>query len=372
MEHKISSYRPHNPGHNYYAPGIYLITLVVTERQHILSALNMDAHNPGVTHSPAGLIVTSEWDKTSSIQSAKGRKIITHNQICMPDHWHGVIEVCEYMDISLGAIINAFKSSCTSRWRKEVTHYVQSPCTAQMIRHMSKERRAAYYATRPLIERPLFDDNYDDTICLTTIHPVTHEIIYDQRHFSAMIRYVDDNPRRAIIRRLRPQFMQRCLHVRIGGRDYAAFGNLFLLRWARKVQVFCHRKAPDGRTPYEQTEAYRKECMQWKKQVMDGATVIVTPGISMGERIIKDRCLESGYPLIHIQKEPIGAYWKPEERRFNACINGTLLILAPWKADTLGDVNGVPSSTNYSIFHNLNALAKDICEFYGEAVVVNR
>lgn len=185
-----------------------------------------------------------------------------------------------------------------------------------------------------------------------------------------MTRYVADNPRRAVIRRARPEFMRRCLHVVIGGRDYAAFGNLFLLRWARKVQVFCHRKAPDGRTPYEQTDAYRRECMEWKRMVMQGATAIVTPGISMGERIIKDRCIERGYPLIHLQKEAIGSYWKPELKRFEACASGALLILAPWKPETIGEVNGVPSDTDYSIFHNLNHLAEEICAFEGEARVI--
>ena len=175
--------------------------------------------------------------------------------------------------------------------------------------------------------------------------------------------------RRAIILRLNPTFMQRCQHIIIDGRDYAAFGNLFLLRWARKVQVFCHRKAPDGHTPYEQTEAYRRECAEWKAQVMQGATVIVTPGISNGERIIKNRCIESGYPLIHIQKEPISRYWKPEASRFHACENGTLLILAPWSPETIGDVNGVPKETDYSIFHNLNKIAEEICTFNGTAVV---
>ena len=185
-----------------------------------------------------------------------------------------------------------------------------------------------------------------------------------------MIRYVEDNPRRAVIRRARPEFMRRCLHVVIGGRDYAAFGNLFLLRWARKVQVFCHRKAPDGRTPYERTDAYRRECMEWKRMVMQGATAIVTPGISMRERMIKDRCIERGYPLIHLQKEAIGSYWKPELRRFEACAGGALLILAPWKPETIGEVNGVPSDTDYSIFHNLNHLAEEICAFEGEARVI--
>jgi hypothetical protein len=33
-------------------------------------------------------------------------------------------------------------------------------------------------------------------------------------------------------------------------------------------------------------------------------------------------------------------------------------------------VNGVPSDTDYSIFHNLNHLAEVICAFEGEARVI--
>lgn len=45
-----------------------------------------------------------------------------------------------------------------------------------------------------------------------------------------VIAYVNDNERRAVVRRLLPDYMRRCLHVQIGGRSYGAFGNLFLLR----------------------------------------------------------------------------------------------------------------------------------------------
>lgn len=365
---RANSYRPHDPGHNYYAPGIYLITLVLRNRREqygLLGAFNDSISAPDVILTDVGKAVMEEWAKTPEIQRGKGNLLTLHRQVCMPDHWHGVIEVHATMNKSLGHIVQYVKSSCTAKWRA-LTGSVLDASSSQAIRHMSEKQRNRFYSSLPLNLQPLWDDEYDDTICLSD--PITGA--YDQRHFSAMIRYVEDNPRRAIIRRLRPQFMQRCLHVRIDGRDYAAFGNLFLLRWARKIQVFCHRKAQDGRTPYEKTEEFRNECAQWKKQIMEGATLIVTPGISKGERIIKDRCIESGYPLIHLHKESIGAYWKPEERRFNACVNGTLLILAPWHPDALGDVEGVPSSADYSIFHNLNALAKEISEFYGEAVVV--
>ena len=386
-----SSYRPHDPGHDYYAPGIYLITLVVRnrERNHeLLGRLNNDVKAPAVMLSEIGKAVEDCWARIPEIQARHGRKVRIHAAVCMPDHFHGVIEVLEKMDRSVGEVICGFKIGCTKAWRE--IQAGRSPFTAADtggdantdgnepymalanccqpspdLHRLSHRQRAEYYAAHPEAKQPLWDDNYDDTICLTDAagNP-------DARHFSAMTHYVADNPRRAVIRRARPEFMRRCLHVVIGGRDYAAFGNLFLLRWARKVQVFCHRKAPDGRTPYERTDAYRRECMEWKRMVMQGATAIVTPGISMGERMIKDRCIERGYPLIHLQKEAIGSYWKPELRRFEACAGGALLILAPWKPETIGEVNGVPSDTDYSIFHNLNHLAEEICAFEGEARVI--
>lgn len=363
-----SSYRPHNPGHDYYERGIYLITLVVTERQRLLSRLNDDARHPAVVMSEIGEYVCQQWKKTEALQLAKGNKIRILAQVAMPDHWHGVVEVQERMTWSLGAIIQAVKSSCTSFYRGCIG-YKEPPLTVRAIRHMSHEDRLVFYSRRPVRERPLFDADYDDTICLTVTDPITGVKTYDPRHLQAMINYVNDNPRRAIIRHLRPDFMQKCLHIRIAGRDFAAFGNLFLLRWSRKMQVFCHRRASDG-TPYEQTAAFAAERDNWIESILAGATVLVTPGISAGERIMKNECLTHGYPLIHLQKEPIGAFWKPEKQRFDACSRGSLLILAPWQLDNMGEVKHVPSNTDYSRFHNLNTLAAEICDFNGDARIV--
>ena len=85
---------------------------------------------------------------------------------------------------------------------------------------------------------------------------------------------------------------------------------------------------------------------------------------------MKNECLDRGFPMIHLQKEPIGAFWKPERRRFDACANGTLLILAPWDLDAMGNVGNAPSDCDYSRFHNLNTLAAEICSFYGDAKIL--
>ena len=431
-----ASYRPHDPGHDYYAPGIYLITLVVRNRREnarMFGVLNNDLQHPDVMLNEVGKAVLECWEEIPARQAVHGRKVVVHAAICMPDHFHGVIEVVEKMDVSLGEVIRGFKAGCTMAWHEKLRPsmvaengtqpYLDEQQEREQLKRMSKKQRAAYYAAHPEAQQPLWDDNYDDTICLSD--PETGE--YCQRHFAAMLQYVDDNARRAIIMKLRPEFMQRCLHVRIESvgadgkpvvRDYAAFGNLFLLRWARKVQVFCHRLArrgmltdeewqkatatwdtvraferharehrlgrfdrdwPRSANPgaitaidYTRTAAFRGEHEAWVAQVLAGQTVIVTPGISKGEQLMKDECIEKGFPLIHLQKEPIGALWKPEKKRFDACSLGRLLILAPWKADALGDVNGVSSATDYAVFHNLNRLAEEICLFDGEAVVLGR
>ena len=146
--------------------------------------------------------------------------------------------------------------------------------------------------------------------------------------------------------------MERQLHLWIAGREYAAFGNLFLLKYPLKQQVFFHRKDAATGQPTETTEAYQQERQRLLCMAEEG-TVLVTPGISKGESLIVSDAIDARLPLIILQKEPIGEYWKPSQRRFYACASGHLLILAPWQNDGTSD---------YARFHHLNDLAKEICE----------
>lgn len=381
------SYRPRNAGHDYYSRGIYLITLVVSGREHLLShfvTCNDNKAPSTIALTPLGEAVQEAWLQIPVRQSAHGNRVVVHACVCMPDHFHGVIEVQEPMQWSLGDIIQAFKAFCTSRWQQQqglpcsTNRPISVDCISNgapawlrekaalhdnegaLVRSMSKKQRQEYYTFLGRQQRPLFDDNYDDTVCL------------DERHRQAMIAYVHDNPRRARLRQLLPDYLRRCLHVQIGNRSYGAFGNLFLLKWPRKLQVMCHRSQPVSHLPYEETDDYAQERGKWEKYIMEGCSAIVTPGISRGEQLMKNECIERGYPLIHLQKDPIGQYWKPEKKRFEACVKGTLLILAPWDLDTMGNVGNVPSDSDYSRFHNLNALAAEICAFNGEAKIIKQ
>lgn len=378
------TYRPRNPGHDYYGVGVYLVTLVVSRREALLGQLGCKPTAPRVMLSPLGEAVQQAWEQLPEKQAEHGNRVTVHACVCMPDHFHGVIEVLEPMAWSLGDIMQTFKAVCTSLWQRlqglpaSVNRPISADCFSDeapawlrekalkcdsegaLIRTMSKRERREYYAMPGREHCPLFDENYDDTVCL------------NERHREAMIAYVNDNPRRAILRRALPDVMQRSLHVQIGERSYGAFGNLFLLRWANKIQVHCHRRHPDSGLPYEQTDDYARQHREWVSTIVGGGTAIVTPGISRGEQIMKNECLEKGYPLIHLQDTPVTPLWKPERKRFDACAHGSLLILAPWGLDEMRSVEGVPANSDYSRFHNLNTIAAEICAFTENARIIRK
>ena len=69
-----TSYRPRNPGHDYYGQGTYLITLVVSERLPLLGRLGDDARHPQITLSPLGEAVKQAWETIPDRQPAHGRR----------------------------------------------------------------------------------------------------------------------------------------------------------------------------------------------------------------------------------------------------------------------------------------------------------
>ena len=395
------AHRPRAPWHDYKTRGIYLITIVVRNRERVLGELNMDAKHPSVILSEVGKAIEQEWKKTVAIQAMNGRKISLLNYQIMPDHFHGILFVEEDMDISVGEIIRYYKSQCTQRWRSIITgqpmlvdqakqktnnpilqkeHNAQpiiedqiidypepdtGKITKRLLKNLSKKQRQHYYSTLPRHLQPLFADDYDDTI------------LYKRGQLQHMIDYVMDNPRRAIMMKLNRDLFQRLIRVEINGRIYGAFGNMFLLKWPHKVAVWFHRheQSPENlrlpmakRIKYEATEQFAKERGEIIEMAAEGST-IVTAGISKGEQIIKKDCFEQGFRIIHIQKEPITQYWKPEKQRFDICGKGNLLILAPLDIEKMPDVNGVKSTEKYSQFHNLNTIAGEIAEFHGTALM---
>lgn len=338
-------------------------------------AQNGDA--PHVVLTPLGEAVEHEF---LTIPNYYPQITIISQQV-MPDHWHGLLFVKDTLPRNLSMVLSGFQGGCSrAMWD---------------IEDIAAGRDPAERPPQKVHQRPgLFEKGFNDGI------------VWRAGQLDKYKNYIADNPRRALLRKLYPDLMRRCLHIQIDGRDYAAFGNIFLLRRPDKQQVFCHRweqkgenpsrmlgaqdegingtqneggiETQDARRRYDQTEAFAEKREQWLMAARQG-TVLVTPGISKGEQILKVDCIRDHLPLIHIQREPIGRYWKPEESRFYACAAGSLLILAPWSLTEMGDTtkklnNGttirIAADSDYSQFHNMNKLAAEICDFEGAARII--
>ena len=351
--------------HNYADIGTYEVTVVVNGRRPVFGSVVGTADGGAeLRPSPLGcLVLEQELPKIHALYPAAE----VWQVALMPDHIHLILRISAPLPPGkhLGTIVGAFKGGITRAWRQlqEEAERGRSP-GAQELRADARNTGAdgadgddgngagghspgaASPSSAPVSEASaleqcsLFEVGYNDRILMR------------DGQLDNWKRYLHDNPLRLWRRRQHPDLMRRALCVVIDGVRYGAFGNFALLRYPEKQQVFFHRRT-DGR-PTELTPFWLQEHDRLIALAQQG-DVLVTPGISECEKRIKKEALASRYRLIHIQKDPISAFWKPERSRFDACAEGSLLILAPWQ----DDLNTV---TDYATFHQLNAFAASICQ----------
>lgn len=359
--------------HDYCEKGTYMVTIVVNGRKRVFGHIEGHAKGkPGTDEAPH--MVLSELGR--QVLEEETRKISHFYpmaevwRICiMPDHIHLLIRIRERLPEGkhLGSIVRGFKTGCTRAWwaLQPGEPGGKAPGTAAREAPGTTAGEAPGTAARePGGEAPGTTAGTAAGAAVPEGSPsgVMRPVLFEKGYHDRIInrpgmlenikRYMAENPLRARIRQECPKLMERQLHLWIAGREYAAFGNLFLLKYPLKQQVFFHRKDAATGQPTEATEAYQQERLRLRQMGEEG-TVLVTPGISKGESLVVGDALEAQLPLILLQKEPIDAYWKPSQRRFYACTAGRLLILAPWRNEGTSD---------YGRFHHLNDLAKEICE----------
>jgi len=339
--------------HDYHEAGLYMLTLVIEGRQRLFGTIVGSAKGrPGSSEAPH--VALSELGRRVLEEEVpKIHRFYPMLEVwrvaIMPDHIHLLVRVNAPLPEGkhLGHVVRGFKTGCSRAWWQWQDKQAgrlggETPSTAANEAAAVPEASplAAVPEASPSGKRPvLYEQGYHD------------RIINRPGMLENIKRYMAENPLRARIRQECPRLMERQLHLWIAGREYAAFGNLFLLKYPIKEQVFFHRRDKATGQPTELTEAYRQEHARLLRMAEEG-TVLVTPGVSKGEQGVVSDALDARLPLILLQKEPIGEYWKPSQRRFYACAAGHLLILAPWQVD---------DSSDYAGFHQLNDYAREIC-----------
>lgn len=401
--------------HDYYLPGSYMITLVVPERGSNpfgtvkgsihFAARTRNSSRKGITLtveeaiayasqrrnegplrielSPLGAAVLQALDGIT----ANYPMVNVHKAQLMPDHLHLILEVTAPIvsrngkPRHLGHVIAGYKKGCNriywqlidSAGKPQITE--NTPATVDLededrlcgsadhlcdsADHLcdSAERfsRSVKVPSNASTGRPsLWTEGYTDTIILSQKHMATEEA------------YLDDNIFRLRMKQEHHNLLRTILHIRINGQDFAALGNINLLRspWKELVQ-FHHWEAdvPAGYLPYDSswrcqrfyhpangshagiqppariftigepieglTEAEAHTELLLEKG--DCGAVFVSPFISETEKAIRNAALTMGIPYIRLTREGFRDLYTPAKSEFEACCEGNLLLLAPWE-----------------------------------------
>ena len=110
--------------------------------------------------------------------------------------------------------------------------------------------------------------------------------------------------------------------IDVDGKSMDAMGNMHLLSYREKIYVQCTNRLDDAGL-----EAARRRFIA---QALEGK-VVVTAGISRVEKDVMNWALNNGHEMILVVENGMSPLWKPAGKQFEACANGTLLIVAPWE-----------------------------------------
>ncbi|MDO4210961.1 MAG: hypothetical protein Q4D23_04475 [Bacteroidales bacterium] len=387
--------------HDYYKPGSYMITMVVPERGSNpfgtvkgdirvgrkgmtidsdevwrYAALGSSEGPLRLELTPLGAAVLGALDGiTTNYPMVEVRKA----QL-MPDHLHMILVVHAPIVSSkgkarhLGHVIAGFKTGCNKARRLLVA---QHNCATPGVQGATPGMQGAtptQLGVAPFVSaEELCSSEYkggattpDEAFVPLWAEGYTDTIIFSNKQMDTEEAYLDDNIYRLRMKQLHRDLLRRVQHIRINGHDFAALGNIHLLRRAQKVQVqFHHWEAdvPAGVLPCDRSWGCRHfyslaqprntaasgllmtftigepivgptEAEAHTVQLLesgDGGAVFASPFISETEKALRDAALTMGIPYIRLTREGFRDLYTPSRSEFEACCHGNLLLLAPWE-----------------------------------------
>ena len=315
---KIPKNQAHNPSrnkkrqspradfHDYKAPGYYLITITAYPDTPRLSNINLQCD---AILRKGDMIIPDNTELGDCVKDElfamprKNPKLQIKRYVIMPDHIHFVLQVVSELDKHVGRYIAPFTKACSQA-----------------------HTRLANLSDFETLFKP-FDD----------------QIIFNKEQLDRAIKYIEDNPRRYLIRRKYPDLFQRHLNLVIGGHEYAAYGNMFLLKQPYLLPIRIHRSWSQ-----EEFDGYAAYC---REEIAKGA-IPVSPAIHKAEKEILREAIDNGSSVILFRDLGFNERFKPSGKYFDLCGAGRLLMLCPWP-DNLRR----RSDAGYDKFHQMNDFA---------------
>ncbi len=148
-----------------------------------------------------------------------------------------------------------------------------------------------------------------------------HSLVFDREHLEREVAYIRDNVRRYRLRAAHPDLFKKPRRVTSlsDGTPLWGFGNLFLLKHPRRIQVQISRRA---------TEAQWNELQEELEEYLEQGYVFVSPFLSPYEKRVLHEVAQRGGRAIRLTHEFFGKRYKPGGRGFDYCCTGRLLEIS--------------------------------------------
>ena len=329
------SMKRRSPWHDYHGKGTYMLTLVVEGRMPLLGKLwgRVDARPgdgdaPKVMLSELGIAIAKE-------EIPKIHKYYSQMEVwrvcIMPDHIHLIVRVKEDLRggqamESLGTEARGGQASALAKGANLAQAGENEAGSIGMTAKREKEMGSlgmvikgfkmgcnkAYwriYGMNTTARKGLFELGYNDKVLL-------HE-----RQLEGWKKYLDDNPRRLMVKRMTPGLFTVMLNKEVAGRRCQMVGNCFLLDIPDKVAVVVHRRYSEG--------DLRRLREEWLACGERGG-VLVSAAISTKEKEVLREAMNRGYRIVLLRENGFPRLYKPCGESFYACSEGLLLQISPW------------------------------------------
>lgn len=337
------SMKRRSPWHDYHGKGTYMLTLVVKGRIPLLGKLvgrvnarPGDGDGPKVMLSELGAAIVKE-------EIPKIHKYYPQVEVwkvcIMPDHVHLIVRVKE--DLRGGQAMESLGTEARGGHDSALTRETDSALTREKEAALRMEKGAAtmgmtvkrgkemdslgmvvkgfklgcnrayrrIYGMKKMTGKGLFEPGYNDKILL-------HE-----GQLKGWMKYLDDNPRRLMVKRLNPELFTVMQDKMVAGRRCQMVGNCFLLDIPDKVAVIVHRRYSE-----EDLCRLRKEWLACGER----GGVLVSAAISIKEKEVLREAMNRGYRIVLLRENGFPKLYKPCGESFDACSEG-LLQISPWE-----------------------------------------
>ena len=319
--------------------GIYHITFVISGRQPLLGNLAIDHDEPRCLPTDIGRAISHDLEH---IQQRRAYVRLLAKQL-MPDHLHVLLYITDDYGVSIKEIARGMRQG----WRQFMPASVRlepQMASAEGYKQMpeGETQMPEGYKQMPEGETQMPEGETqmpegetqmpEGETQMPMFETPFFRTLAHKGQLDAMIQYIHDNPRRAMLKLQNPDLFTLRRDTRVGELCFSSLGNLFLLDYPDKQSVICSRSLSEQQIAAQQADVLRQA---------ENGCITVTAAISPGERQIARAVREAGFPLIILLKDgfpkagdPHEKYYKPGGVYFEACAAGRLLLLEP-TADTL-------------------------------------